>query len=140
MSSVQSPVCSEEFEQAVDQREGRDLVEVDPTRVGCIVTGCWRLAFGHRRCEVYNDEVMVRADALDPVERVVDLDNEASLLPNLPGCRIGHALSRFDSTARERPAPDLGRGGPADQQHVVVVQDHRTDGEFDPSGHVSRLR
>ena len=140
MSSVQSPVCSEEFEQAVDQREGRDLVEVDPTRVGRVITGCRRLAFGHRRCEVDNDEVMVRADALDPVERMVDLDIEAGLLPNLPSCRIGHAFPWFDSAARERPAPDLGRGGPTDQQHVFVVQDHRTDGEFDPSGHVSRLR
>jgi hypothetical protein len=36
--------------------------------------------------------------------------------------------------------PSFGRGGPTDQQHVVVMQDHRTDGEFDPSGHVSRLR
>ena len=83
---------------------------------------------------------MVRADALDPVERTADFDIEAGLLPNLPGCRIGHALPRSDSAARERPAPGLGWGGPTDQQHVVVVQDHRTDGEFDLSGHVSRLR
>ena len=140
MSLVHYPVCSEEVEQAVDQRKGRDLVEVDPTRVGCIVAGCRFLAFGHRRGEVDDDEVMIRADALHPVERTVDLDIESGLLPYLSSCCIGHALPRLDSPARERPTPGLGRSGPTDQQHVVVVQDHRTNGELDSSGHVSRLR
>ena len=86
---------------------GSISVEVDPTRAGCVVTGCWRSGVRHCRREVDDDEVIVRADALDPVE-MADFEQPVSSRTS----RLPHRPSRSPvRLGRRTPAP--GPGGVA---------------------------